>query len=576
MSSRGNHMNLSAVSASILQWGSNFTPLAQSNIVAGYIPVVLANGTLQLLPPSGLTLGWPDVLADNNTSGANDAIMSAGRALNFADNIVRINSTVDATATNSTAVNSSAIPAGATSSVSLGYLSLVNSPNDVSLGVGAQCLNSGGSNRLAAGAGANASGLLSSIALGQGAQSVSNYDVVIGSFALSVGTGAERVVIGRAASGGSGTNSFGIACGSGAVSAATSGIALGRLANVASGATNSIGLGLSATPAGTNDVSLGPNSSCPGTGGSGGRVSLGSSSLAGAASVPFSIAIGANSTSTGSSSIAVGRLATASALQSYAFGFSTSAVGNNDFVASSGANTTNSGFSARIVIGVNATSSADQTCQIGANTIVSHNNSAAFGRNAQSTSSGQIMLGNNATGGTSQVYCSVGTTGTLWTEGFLVSNNQVRASISPSVTQNIASGSAFTLINQATVTYASDIPGASPAITSVASRLQTRQNRTMSGFFSFQGTFTTPPVANGYVTIRIMKGTNGVPSTMAAEDFFVLAGRTGISVNIPFTDFTAGVPAPNIEYYCDCDNNAVFGAILQVQTSTHFVANMIN
>jgi autotransporter adhesin len=304
-----------------------------------------------------------------------------------------------------------------------------------------------------------------------------------------------------------------------------------------------------------------------------GRIAIGQSATAGAAAVNYSIAIGSTATSTGSSSIAFGRTATASALQSYAIGFSTSVVGNNDIAIGSAATTTTAN-SGRIVMGTNATASGDQGVAIGSNTTVAHNNSVAIGRNATTTATNQIMIGNNASGGANQVFCNVGTTGLMESAGYCVTFNQVRASIQPTAGQVVPSGSGFVQVNMATVNYASDY--GIPAITSTPSQIQTRANRTMTGYFNINLTFAGAVVGAGYMTIRIQKNTNGAITHMASNMCYIVPGSLSFVFTIPFQDFNQVVPAANVFYFCESDNNAVFGQNYTINPATHFVCQMTN
>lgn len=438
--------------ANALLFGTTLVPLNQSTATTGFIPQIQTNGGLTLTAPSGLGITWANALTAGNTSGANDAIMSAGQALNFADGTVKINGTV------------------------------------------------GGTN---------------SIAVGNAAVGVSTRDIAFGSSATTTGTAGsaqERIAIGVSATAGAGSVNYSIALGSLASSTATSSIAIGRAATATG--LNSVSIGSTTTSLASADVAIGQN--CAATGaGAHSRISIGQDCIAGAAGQFYSIAVGSQSNSTSTNTIAIGRLTSAT-----------------------------------------------------------HTNSVALGVSAATTATNQIMLGNNATGGLTQIYGSVGANGRMESAGYLVSFNQVRAAIRPTAGQAIVSGAGATVIDMATVTYTSDY--GTPAITSVASQLQTRANRCMTGFLNMIIVFNAPPAANGFITTRIMKNTNGVNTIMAVHSYYVLAGLLGYSVSIPFSDYNAATPAPNVYYFCDTDNPALFGQIYTVQTTTHFVGQMTN
>lgn len=553
--------------ATALLWGTTLTPLNQSNATIGFVPQVQSNGGLQLVAASGLGITWADTLAAGNTSGANNAIMSTGQALNFADGTVKINS-VAVLGANAVAIGTSS-SAGA-SGVAVGASATANST-----GVAIGSTATSPSNAVAVGNGATvASTSAQGIAIGNLTTAVEDLDIVLGSLSLTVGTGGNgrRIAIGDGATAGAASTPYSIAIGSIASSTANSSIAIGRASTVSS--TQSIGIGISTIPSGSNDICLGSNAVTPGTGGPGGRIAIGSSSTAGAASVPFSLAIGANASAAGSAAIAIGRLATATPLQSISIGISTSTAGNNDIAFGSQALTTNAARSARIAIGVNCAVSGDQATGLGTNVTVTHNNSTAIGRNAATTADNQIMIGNNATGTTNQVFMDVGTAGLMQSSGYCVTFNQVRASISPAVGQVVPSGTVAVAVTMATVNYASDY--GTPAITSVASVFQTRANRCITGFTTLVISFAAPVVANGYFRINIGKNTNGALTNMSAHNCFVLAGTGSITQTVAFSDFNQVAPAPNVFYYVEVSNPAVFGVDYTIQTGSRFVAQFTN
>jgi len=563
MTSRGNHQNLSSTIASVLQWGSNYTVLGQSSIVAGYVPVVQSNGTLVLQPPSAFTLGWPDVLADNPNSGANNPSIDSGQALLFAGSLgVRIQGAINA-GSNAVVIGTNAI--ANVTGVSVGFQAVTSSTTNAAVAVGANSLV--------------ASSATDGVSIGSGATCNSPRDIVIGPGAVSTGTGGSgRVVIGYLANGGAASVTNTVNIGTSTITANSGCISIGNTAS--SSNSNSISVGSGSISVGPRDLAIGSSASTVGTAGSAQeRISIGANSVSGAGSINYSIALGSSASSVGLGSISVGRLASTLQSNDISVGISSQCVGAGSahsriaIGASATAGSLNSIYST--AIGSQANCSSSGGIAFGRLSSCTHQNSSCFGISSTSTANNQIMLGNNATGGCVQVYSNVGTTGLMESAGYIVSFNQVRGSLSPSATQNIASGSGATPITMATVNFASDY--GSPAITSVASRLQTRANRSMSGYFSLQFLFTAPPVASGYLTVRIMKNTNGASSVVSPGQVYVVAGLTGTySINIPFLDFNAVVPSPNTDYFCDVDNPVGFGVILQVQTSSHFVGNMIN
>lgn len=312
-------------------------------------------------------------------------------------------------------------------------------------------------------------------------------------------------------SGTTGTGANSVSIGNTTTASGPSCISIGNGATTSG--TQSTSLGTLATTGSDNDLSIGSNATCSGSGGSGSRIAIGVNTIAGAASQSFSICIGSASTATQSGSLALGRLASST-----------------------------------------------------------HTNSTALGINATTTAANQTVIGGSSN---TQVLATVGTTGLLESTGFVVAFNQVRASIAPSATQNIASGASFTGILMATVVYASDY--GSPSITSVASQIQTRANRNMAGYFVLAITFLAgAPVANSAVTVRIQKNTNGVINTITASTITVTTAIASYFISIPFMDYNQTAVTTGIFYFCECDNNAAIGRVAQVQTSSHFTASMTN
>lgn len=560
--------------ATALLFGTTLVPLNQSTATTGYIPQIQTNGGLTLTAPSALGITWANVLAAGNTSGATDPIISSPQTLIFAANSVKIG------------VNG---------------VSKSSSTGDILIGSGTR---SGGSTQPI-------------IVIGSGTGNALNTAVsptiVIGSGTASL-SGGGQIVIGS----GTGSSTNGIAIGSSAV--AGSGVAIGSSANVTGsgvgigptstcGSANSVAIGINSTVSSTCaqgiaigngpiaiedlDIAIGPLAGTVGTGGSGRRIAIGDAASAGAASIAYSIAIGSVATSSAAASIAIGRSCNAAGTDSIAISTSSIAATLNDIAIGSVSTTTGAGGGhSRICIGPSANAgsagtlyniaigsqananTANNNIAIGRLATATHSGSVAIGTSSTTTAANQIMLGNNATGGITQVYGDVGATGLMESAGYLVSLNQVRASIRPTAGQAVVSGSGFVVVVMDVVTYASDY--GSPAITSAVSALQTRADRCMIGYFNLFAVFNAPPAANGFFTIRIQKNTNGVVSTISSQQVFVLAGVTDYATAVPFSDFNAAVPAANVYYYCDVDNPALFGQTYTIQTNTHFVGQMTN
>lgn len=312
-------------------------------------------------------------------------------------------------------------------------------------------------------------------------------------------------------SGTTGTGANSISVGNGTTSSGSKCIIVGD----SSSATGTQGtcLGISCSAGGDNDLCLGSNAQCAGSGGSGSRIAIGVNTIAGAASQSFCICIGSQSTATTTGALALGRLASAT-----------------------------------------------------------HTNATALGINATTTSASQVMLGGT---GNQQVYATVGNSGFLESSGYVIGNNQVRASIRPTAAQGIPSGSGMVTISFGTVTYASDY--GSPSITSTPNQLQTRLNRNMDGYLSVEFNFSGGnPLASGNLTIRIRKSTNGVLSTITQQSVPIFSTESGYIVSVPFQDFNGTAPAANIFYFCEMDNPAIFGRLYNIQTSSHFTGSFIN
>lgn len=303
-----------------------------------------------------------------------------------------------------------------------------------------------------------------------------------------------------------------------------------------------------------------------------------------------SVSLGNTSVANGPSCVSIGNGASASGTQSTALGTLSVAFNDNDISIGSNATTVGSGgFGSRIGIGVNVVcGSASQSFSIciGAGSTATMTGSMALGRLASATHTNSTALGiNSATSaanqtviagsGNTQVLTTVGTTGLLESTGFVVAFNQVRAGIQPTTTQTINSGLSATAVAFGTVTYASDY--GSPSITSVASQLQTRANRTMVGMLSIHFIFSGGnPVSNGTIIVRIIKSTNGVLSTITQQTVSILTNSATYIVSVPFIDFNQVTPSPNVFYSVDMDNPALLGRALVIQTASHFNGNFIN
>lgn len=268
--------------ANALLFGTTLVPLNQSTATTGFIPQIQTNRGLTLTAPSGLGITWANVLTAGNTSGANNAIMSAGRALNFADGTVKINGTV------------------------------------------------GGTN---------------TIAVGNAAVGISTRDIAFGSSATTTGTAGsaqERIAIGVSATAGAGSVNYSIALGSLASSTATSSIAIGRAATATG--LNAVSIGSSTTSLSSADIAIGQN--CVATGaGAHSRISIGQDCIAGAAGQFYSIAVGSQSNSTSTNTIAIGRLTRATHTNSVALGVSaTTTAANQIMIGNNAAGGTNQVF----------------------------------------------------------------------------------------------------------------------------------------------------------------------------------------------------------------------------------------
>lgn len=320
-------------------------------------------------------------------------------------------------------------------------------------------------------------------------------------------------------------NSTGIAFGSGIVSVGANSISLGNTSTASGSSCISLGtgastsgtqatsIGINTSTAADNDISFGSNAQCVGSGGSGSRIACGVNVVCGSASQSFCISIGAGSTATMTGSMALGRLASAT-------------------------------FA----------------------------NSTALGINATTTTTNQTVIGGSSN---TQVLCNVGTGGLLESTGYVVSFIQVRAGIQPTTTQTINSGLSATAIAFGTITYASDY--GTPSIASVASQLQIRANRTMVGMLSLHFVFSGGnPLANATLTVRIVKSTNGVVTTVTQQTVSILTTSSTYIVSVPFIDFNATVPSPSVFYAADMDNPAAIGRALVIQTASHFNGNFIN
>ena len=254
-----------------LLFGTTLVPLNQSTATTGFIPQIQTNGGLTLTSPSGLGITWANALTAGNTSGANDAIMSAGRALNFSDGTVKINGAV-----------------GGTNSITIGTGASTTSNSDVSIGNNASSTGGGGGNRIAIGTnsisgaasipfslaiGADAAATggaavavgrlasatgLNAVSIGSTTTSLSSADIAIGQNCIATGAGAHsRISIGQDCIAGAAGQFYSIAVGSQSNSTSTNSIAIGRLTRATH--TNSVALGVSATTTATNQIMIGNN-----------------------------------------------------------------------------------------------------------------------------------------------------------------------------------------------------------------------------------------------------------------------------------------------------------------------------
>jgi hypothetical protein len=67
-----------------------------------------------------------------------------------------------------------------------------------------------------------------------------------------------------------------------------------------------------------------------------------------------------------------------------------------------------------------------------------------------------------------------------------------------------------------------------------------------------------------------------VITILSSINVYVTAGSTTHSACIPFSEYNGTAPAPNVFYFAQCNNPAVFGQDYNIQTTTHFVGQMTN
>lgn len=235
------------------------------------------------------------------------------------------------------------------------------------------------------------------------------------------------------------------------------------------------------------------------------------------------VGIGALASSTGPGAIALGAQASASALSSVALSSFSSA-----------------SASFALAVGASSTASAVRSAAFGANASAIFLNSTALGTNAVTTKSNQVMIGNFPTGGTTEVFFSVGNDGVAWSDGFMRADFCVQASRSADGSQSLPPAAGPTTVNFPTVTYDADY--GSPAIDFVIDRLTLRAGYSISGLVNFVCTFA-PALAAGVALVSRVESDDGVnpPVLVATTNIVLPAGLTSFSFAYPFRVTPAGV-----------------------------------
>lgn len=321
-------------------------------------------------------------------------------------------------------------------------------------------------------------------------------------------TAAQAIGIGKTAAS---TNTDSIAIGNAAAAAGLTGTAIGKSASAGFQDSNAIGNG--AITGGTNDISIGVAAVCTGGGGAHSRVCIGASATAGASGQTYPIAIGSQANANKAGSIALGRLAQ----------------------------------------GV-------------------HTNSTAIGISATTTANNQIMLGNNATGGTTQVQFNVGVGGEAFSAGFFRSIALVRAEMNATgAAQTLATGAAETVVQFPAVSYSEDHEA--PNIQSVADQLQLRQNYSMTGIAQLELVFAgAGPAAAVEMTVRIKRDIGGVKVAVAKETYTIPIGLLAKSLTLAYTSYVPSGANGFMEVTIDNPSSVN----MSIGASSHFVGAYLN
>jgi hypothetical protein len=235
------------------------------------------------------------------------------------------------------------------------------------------------------------------------------------------------------------------------------------------------------------------------------------------------VGIGALASATGPGAVALGAQATASALSGVALSSFSSA-----------------SASFALAVGASSTASAVRSAAFGANASATFLNSTALGTNAVTTKNNQVMIGNFPTGGTNEVFFSVGNSGVAWSDGFMRADFCVQASRNADGSQSLPPAAGPNIVNFPTVTYVADY--GSPAIDFVIDRLTLRAGYSISGMINLLCTFA-PPLAVGVTLVSQVEFDDGVnpPVPVTTTNIVLSAGLSSFSFAYPFRVTPSGV-----------------------------------
>ncbi|KUY78021.1 adhesin [Burkholderia cepacia] len=320
------------------------------------------------------------------------------------DSAIAIGSLATATGANSTAIGTSAL-AAVDNATALGTGSTAGGTGSTAIGQAAVVV-SGANNAIALGMNARVANS-NSAAIGSNASAAGNYSSALGTSATSTGT-ASMALGGNSTATGSYSVAIGSATGVGraAVATGTGSVAIGTTASA--GANNAVALGLGTVADRANTVSVGagvPNidgntftrqivNVAAGTEDND-AVNLGqmktalstkvddtyfkidtSNSTAAAQASTASLAIGTNTSASGTYATAFGNSALASGNNSTALGFQASSAGGAAVAVGNGANASGSHG---VALGVNASASHTDSVALGAGAATDRNNSVSVG-----------------------------------------------------------------------------------------------------------------------------------------------------------------------------------------------------